>query len=240
MKIGECKNTVCHSTVKKLLDCDKNMIEINSNFPIKFTLHDGITLPKNSKIEILETVVNYNLTEIEKELSINGRKVDCEKSSLYDCIYIKDDLINLPTDNKNKILLALVESLRLEIHFNIEIKAIAHTICGEKIYIESIGQANDCINTVLMAKCCIPHNNCFDETYIELDNYINTILEPDYIFLSPIYDCCSNIDNFLGKAFISYKIDLDLMCYKEIMKCFYDTFPNSSKKPYHKKSFKIN
>lgn len=232
----ECNNIVCPSTVKKLFDCDNNIIDINSNFPMNFTLCDGITLPKDSKIEILETRVNYNLSNIEKELLINGKKIDCEKYSLYDCIYVKNNLINLPKDNTNKILLSIIEFLKLEVNCSIEIKAIAHTVSCEKIYIKAIGKSKDSIDTILMSKCCIPYNNCnFNETYLELNNCLTTIVNPDYIFLSPIYDCCSNIDNFLGKVFINYKINLELICYKEVKKCFYDTLPK-----YNKKSLKIN
>lgn len=237
----ECNNIVCPSTVKKLFDCDNSMMEINLNTSMNFNICNGVTLPKNCKIEILETKVNYSISKIEKEILINGRKVDCENFSLYDCICVRDDLINIPKDNKNKILLAIAQPLKLEVNSTIEIKAIAHTSNCEKIYLQAVGESKDCIDTILISKCCIPYNSCdFSETYIELNNYLSTMVNPDYIFLSPIYDCSSNIDNFLGKVFLNYKIDLELICYKKIRKCFYDTFPCGNKIPYYKKSFKIN
>lgn len=238
MEICKYNNIICPSTTKKLFDSNNNIIDINSNFLINFNLCDGITLPKNSKIEILETQVNYSLVEIEKEILINGRKVDCQKSLLYDCIYIKEDLINLPKDNYNKILLAIAESLRLEVNCNIKIKAIAHTNYGEKIYFKAIGQSKDSINATLISKCCIPNNKCnFNESYIELNNCLSTVVNPDYIFLSPVYDCYCNINNLLGNVFINYEINLELICCKKTRKYLYNLVPQYSKYPCYKKSY---
>ncbi|HBI92418.1 MAG TPA: hypothetical protein DDY58_08285 [Terrisporobacter glycolicus] len=238
MKVCKCNNIFCPSTAKKLFDSNNNMIEINSNFPMNFNICDDVTLPKNSKIEILETNVDYNITGIEKEMLINGIKINCDKSLLYDCIYIENNLINLPKDNNRKILLAIAQSLKIEIVCNIEMSAIAHTDCGEKIYFKAIGESKDPLNTTLISKCCIPNNNSnFIDTYIELNNCISTIVNPDYIFLSPVYDSCCNINNLLGNVYVNYKINLELICYKKIRKCLCTPVPKCSKYPCYKKSF---
>ena len=114
---------------------------------------------------------------------INGRKVDCEKSSLSDCIYIKNDLINLPKNNKNKILLSIIEFLKLEVNCSIEIKAIAHTDNCKKIYFEATGKSKDCIETLLMNKCCIPANYDLNNNFIEVDHCLNANVNPNFIFI---------------------------------------------------------
>lgn len=234
-------NLVCPSTVKKVFDCDNNITMINSTLSINFDLCDGITLPKNSKIEILETHVICNISHIEKEILVNGRKIDCEKSSLYDSICIKDDLINLPKDNKNKILLSIAEPLKLKVDCSIEIKALAHTLDHQQIYIKAIGKCVDSIDTILLSRCCIPYSSCdFDEIYLDINNYLNTIANPDYIFLSPLYNSCCHIDKFLGKVFLNYEIGSESMCYRDVRKCFYSTLPQYTKKHYYKKTLKIN
>lgn len=223
---------ICPSTTKKLFDFDKNLIEINSNISINFALCDNITLPKDSKIEILETHVEYSISNVEKLLLINGRKIDCDKLSLYDCISLKEHWINVPKDNKNKILLSMIESLDLKINLCVEIKAVAHTPNCEKIYFRAIGNSMDLVKTTLINKCCIPFS-CynFKKTYIELNSCLVTTTNPNYIFLSPLYDCNSNINYLLGNVFVNHKIEFESICYKNVKKYFCNPFS----KPCYKK-----
>ena len=58
------------------------------------------------------------------------------------------------------------------------------------------------------------------------------------IFLSPLFDCSSNIDGFLGNVFINYKLCLDMTCYEKIKKYFYNTFPKNYEKSHIKKTIK--
>lgn len=146
MKNYDCHNNIiCPSTVKKFLDSDIATIAANSSFPMYFTLCKNLKLPKNCKVEILETRLQYNISKVEKELLINGKYVDSDKSLLHDCINIKDVFINLPKDNYNKILFSIIEKLKLQISLILEFKAIAHTDNCKKIYFEATGKSKDYI-----------------------------------------------------------------------------------------------
>ncbi|UEL48821.1 hypothetical protein [Terrisporobacter hibernicus] len=227
MKNYDCHNNIiCPSTAKKLLDSNITTVSTNSSFPIDFTLYKDLKLPKKCKIEVLETRLQYNISKIEKELLINGKCVDSHKFSLHNCIDIKDIFINLAKDNHNKILFNMMEYLKLEISLILEFKAIAHTDSCGKIYFEAIGKSKDYIETLLMSHCCIPVNCNLDNIYIEIDHCLNTKVNPNHIFLSPIYDCQSNINSLLGNVFINYEILIDLICYKKIRKYSYNPFPH--------------
>lgn len=240
MKNYDCHNNIiCPSTVKKFLDSDIATIAANSSFPMYFTLCKNLKLPKNCKVEILETRLQYNISKVEKELLINGKYVDSDKSLLHDCINIKDVFINLPKDNYNKILFSIIEKLKLQISLILEFKAIAHTDNCKKIYFEATGKSKDYIETILMNKCCIPANHDLDNNFIDMDHRLNAEVNPDYIFISPKYDCHSNIDGLLGRVFINYEILMYLMCHKKIRKCFYNTTYNTGD-IYHKKYIYFN
>lgn len=232
-------NIICPSTIKNFLDSNIATIATNSSFPMHFTLCENLKLPKQCKIEILETRLQYNISKTEKELLINGKCVDSDKSLLNDCINIKDVFINLPKDNHNKILFSIIEKLKLEISIILEFKAIAHTDNCKKIYFEATGKSEDRIEILLMNKCCIPANCDLDNNFIDVDHRLNAEVNPDYIFISPKYDCYSNIDGFLGRVFINYEILMDLMCYKKIRKCFYNTAYNIGS-IYHKEYIYFN
>ena len=132
----ECNNgIICPSTVNKLIDSNKDFIELNSNFPIRFKICDNISLPKNCKIEILETKLKYNISHIEKEILINGRSIESNSASLNDSINIGEDFINCPKSNINKILFSATEHLKLSICLTLIFKAIAHTDNYDRIYI---------------------------------------------------------------------------------------------------------
>lgn len=226
-------NIICPSTVKKLVDSNISTITTNSSFPMYFTLCEDLKLPKKCKIEILETRLQYNISKAEKELLINGKYVDLSKSSLHDCINIKDVFINLPKDNHNKILFSIIESLKLEISLILEFKAIAYTDNCKKIYFEAIGKSKDCIETLLMNKCCIPSNYDLDNNFIDVDHRLKAEINTDFIFISPKYDYHSNIDGLLGRVFINYEILMYLMYYKKIRKSLYNSSHNI-RNTYHK------
>lgn len=232
-------NIICPSTVKKLLDSDTSTITENSSFPMYFTLCKDLKLPKKCKIEVLGTRLQYNISKVEKELSINGKYVDLSKCSLHDCINIKDVFINLPKDNHNKILFSIIESLKLEISLILEFKAIAHTDNCKKIYFEATGKSKDCIETLLMNKCCISANYDLDNNFIEVDHCLNAEVNPNFIFISPKYDCHSNIDGLFGRVFINYEILMYLMCYKKIRKSLYNSSHNIGN-TYHKEYIHFN
>lgn len=213
---------IYNSTSNLLLDSSQSLIEINSKIPITFKLYNDVYLPKNCKIEILETKLNYNTDNIEKEILINGRSVNSSNSSLNDSINIKEDYINLPKDDCNKILFSVVECLKLDINLILHFKAIVHTDDCRKLYMESTGEFKDSIETILMTKCCFPYKKLdVDKSFMEINNYLSPIINPDYIFLSPLFDCQSNINSLLGKAFINYELMLDITCYKKVRKNLY-------------------
>lgn len=236
MKICECNNTVYPSTAIKLFDSDNKMIDINSNAQISFKLCNDIYLPKNCKIEILETKLNYSVNNIEKEILINGKCINSNNLTLNDCINLSENYINLPKDNCNKILLSIVECLKLDINLILYFRAIAHTEDCRKIYIETVGECEDNIETIFMTKCyCNSGELDFDKSYIELNNNLSSIICPDYIFLSPVFDCQSNIVRLLGNVFINYQLTLDTTCYKKIKKYLYNPsldFENNYYKEY--------
>lgn len=226
----------CYSSQNKMLGSNKTSIDLNSNFLMKFDLDACLPLPKDVKIEILETKLTYNICKVEKNILLNGHTIESDSSSLKDEFYLKKEYCNLGYKECRNILFNITELIKLKVCICLEIKALAHTENTSPILINAVGNTEDCIETILMTKDSIPNfKNTLDNIKICLENNLTSMVTPDYIFLSPIYDDCLDIDSFIGNVYINYCLGLSL--------CSYVTINTPCHNPYSKNKnsyFKVN
>lgn len=213
------KNFVYVKNIKKVIDSGYDLGEIKSNFFINLNMCNGMVLPDDSKIKIINAKLEHSICKCNKEIFINGIKVNTTENLLEDCMLLNEDSINIHRYNNNEILITIVEKLALEIESTLYIEAVAYLGCGNKVIFSATGKAVDCINLIFNNKSCVLYNDykC-DKIYIETKNKLSTDIDPDFIFLSPVFDCNSNISGFIGNVFIDYKVDFGVEIYKQISK----------------------
>ena len=78
--------------------------------------------------------------------------------------------------------------------------------------IEALGTTTDSIQTILVSNICVPNHKCnMRKAFITLENDIKICADPEYVFLSPIYNYHCDMDAFLGNVFLNYCISLNLL-----------------------------
>ena len=203
---------ICPFKVNKILDNTVTINKLSSNLPIKLNILNECVLPCNTRIEILETKLDYDICKIKKEILINGHKLENESSSIESSFCISEKYINIIEESCDDLLLNITESLNLEFQISVKIKAVAHIDKNKKMCIEALGTTTDSIQTILVSNICVPNHKCnMRKAYITLENDIKICADPEYVFLSPIYNYHCDMDAFLGNVFLNYCISLNLL-----------------------------
>ena len=206
--------------VERIYDVNKSINKLISNIHIKFDILCDCTLPRGSKIEILEPKFKYNLCNIKKSILVNGYKVDVCCNNIVDIIYLDNRYINLVDESCKQLCIGITEEIEANLKIDACIKCIAHTCSGNKIYFDAIGEGIDNISTIFTSQSLIPNfNKKSDCPYLILQNRIIGIAKPEYIYLSPIYGLFCNISNLLGNVFVNYCVNFEL---KTIVPCCID------------------
>lgn len=211
------KNLVYVSSIKRDLDynCEEN--NINSNFFLNFNLCDNTILPRNCKIKISRVKSTYKISKCKKNILINGKNINFDENLFCDSITLDYDLINIPKCNRDKILISVIEIVHLELENILEIDALAYLESGIIKKFKASGQAIDCCDLILKNEICLPYNEYNnDKVYIEFKNCLSTSVEPNFIYLSPIFNCNGNISDLIGNIFINYRMSLEVKSYKEV------------------------
>lgn len=210
-KLCEGDVALCPVNVNKIYDSIRTISNINSNLPITFKVFSECELPVNTKVDITETKFEYSIFNIKKEVLINGHKVSTDSNLEKDKICLKKEHVNLIDKNCKNILINITETIKFNLSINIKIKGTAYINECESVYFEAFGEGKDSINTIIVSEICVPNFlECNSNVYLSLKNEIIGIANPEYTFLSPIYDCKSNIEHLLGNVFTSYTINLDI------------------------------
>lgn len=203
---------ICPFKVNKILDNTVTINKLSSNLPIKFNILNECVLPYNTRIEILETKSEYDICKIKKEILVNGYKLENESSSLESSFCISEKCINIIEESYDDLLLNITECLNLEFQISVKIKAVAHIDKNMKMCIEALGTTTDSIQTILVSNICVPNHKCnMRKAFITLENDIKICADPEYVFLSPIYNYHCDMDAFLGNVFLNYCISLNLL-----------------------------
>ena len=135
-----------------------------------------------------------------------------ESSSLESSFCISEKYINIIEESCDDLLLNITESLNLEFQISVKIKAVAHIDKNKKMCIEALGTTTDSIQTILVSNICVPNHKCnMRKAFITLENDIKICADPEYVFLSPIYNYHCDMDAFLGNVFLNYCISLNLL-----------------------------
>lgn len=196
----------------KMIGSDRTAVNINSNFLMTFNIINSLPLPSNSKIKIEEVNLNYDIYESKKNILLNGHKIESDLNSLNESFYLKGEYFNLTNEENSKIILSLVESIRLNMSINLKLKGFAYIDGCEPIFIEVHGKSKDCIEAILVAKNNIyNYKNILRNVKIYLENNLTPIVNPDFIFLSPIYDEHLDIYAFIGNVYISFGLGLHMV-----------------------------
>lgn len=203
---------ICPFKVNKILDNTVTINKLSSNLPIKFNILNECVLPYNTRIEILETKSEYDICKIKKEILVNGYKLENKSSSLESSFCISEKYINIIEESYDDLLLNITECLNLEFQISVKIKAVAHIDKNMKMCIEALGTTTDSIQTILVSNICVPNHKCnMRKAFITLENDIKICADPEYVFLSPIYNYHYDMDAFLGNVFLNYCISLNLL-----------------------------
>ncbi|MCE9676795.1 hypothetical protein LPC27_13550 [Paraclostridium bifermentans] len=221
---NNCNNNliVCPVNVERIYDVNKTTNKLSSNLPIKFNILSNCVLPCDSKIEILETRFQYNLCNVKKRILINGHKVEGCFNNIYDIVYLNNRYINLADENCKELCLSITEHIEVNLKINACIKCVAHTCNCKKIYFEAVGEGTDELCSIITSKFLVPNfKKTFEKPYLILKNEIIGLAKPEYIYLSPIYGTCCDIEKLLGNVFINYCINFDL---KTIIPCCLNVF----------------
>lgn len=209
-----CKGDIVISpvTANQIYDYSRSSSKVSSNISIKFDILSDILLPRNTKVEIIETEFEYTFNNIDKNIHINGHKIKKSSNCLEEIICISDKYINLVDNSYKCLVLNITESLNVEIDVNVRIKGIAHINSCDKICFEAIGKGKDKISSIIVSNIYIPNTSkCFKDNYLKVKNDIVGLANPEYIFLSPLFDCCGCIEFLMGNVFINYCINLDML-----------------------------
>ncbi|WP_042272970.1 hypothetical protein [Faecalimicrobium dakarense] len=210
-KLREGNVGLCPVSANKIYDSVRSTSNINSNLPITFKVFSECDLPINTKIDITGTKFEYSIFNIKKDVLINGHKVLTDSSLKKDKICLKKEYVNLIDKNCESLLLNITENIKFNLKINIKIKGTAHINECKSVYFEAFGEGRDCINTIIVSEIFVPNFlNCNSSVYLSLENEIIGVANPEYTFLSPIYDCKSNIEHLLGNVFTSYTINLNI------------------------------
>ncbi len=209
-----CKNNIRlrPENVDTIYDSVRTMNKLNSNIPINFKILGECTLPNNTKIDILETKFEYQICKVDKKILVNGHNVDCNSNSIKDKICLNKNYINLVDKNCSNLILSIVENISFDFKIKVKMKGIAYINNCEKVYFEALGEGEDHIKSILLSNIHVPNIvKCFKKIYLNFDNDIVGMANPECLFLSPIYDCDLNIEFLLGNAFLNYIINLDIV-----------------------------
>lgn len=181
--------------------------KLNSNISMTFNVMRPCTLPKDSKIEILETNCMCNIQKIDKEININGNKVYNESQSLEEYACIEEKHLNLHGKDCAKILINITEKVEYNVKISLKIKGVAYSNDYDKCYFEAESEGKDCINTIFISKIYIPNlEYCINDIKLNFINNVKAKVNSNCVFLSPLYDCDMNIDTLLGNVFINYEL----------------------------------
>ena len=196
--------------VNKIYDTSRAINKISSNIKTNFKVTSKCPLPKNTKIKITEATLCYEICNLQKHLLINGHSCNCSKLSLQEGIYLDNKFIYPYDTTCDELTLSIVEGLKLDIDLKINIKGIAYITTLECVSFEAFCSGKDSIDTIILSNLFVPSpNRCFDTPFIKFNNNINVCVNPDYIYLSPVYDSECNIESLIGNIFINYCISLD-------------------------------
>lgn len=209
-----CKDDIVIYPVKveQIYDRIRAINKISSNIPMDFNLMCTCPLPKNSKIEILETNCMCSIQEIDKEISLNGKKTCNNRKCLGEEICIESKYFNLIETNCSNVIVNITEKIECKLKIKLKIKGIAYFDCCRSKYFEAEAEGVDCISTIFTSKICIPNNiDCINEVKLSFNNNIKAHVNPSYVFLSPFFDCNCNIECLLGNVFIDYEIGLNTL-----------------------------
>lgn len=210
-KLREGDVVLCPVNVNEIYDSVRTISNINSNIPITFTVFSECKLPVNTKVDITETKFEYSIFNIKKDVLINGHKVLTDSNLKKDKICLKKEHVNLIDKSHKNLLLNITETIKFNLRISIKIKGTAYINECESVYFEASGEGKDRINTIIVSEICVPNFlECNSNVYLSLKNEIIGSANPEYTFLSPIYDCKSNIERLLGNVFTSYTINLDI------------------------------
>ena len=172
---------ICPFKVNKILDNTVTINKLSSNLPIKFNILNECVLPCNTRIEILETKLDYDICKIKKEILINGHKLENESSSIESSFCISEKYINIIEESCDDLLLNITESLNLEFQISVKIKAVAHIDKNKKMCIEALGTTTDSIQTILVSNICVPNHKCnMRKAFITLENDIKICADPEF------------------------------------------------------------
>lgn len=209
----KCNNNLmlCPVSIDRIYDFSRATTSLSSNLPIKFDVICDCCLPCDTKIEIVETTFKYNLCKIKKSVLLNGHKIDDISNTLEDKIYLNRNYVNLVDKDCKELMLNITEHIKADFEIQAYIKGIAYINNCKKVCFEAFGEGIDKIDSIIISNACVPNFlSCIDSAYLRLKNEILGVANPEYIFISPIYDCCSNIENLLANVFVNYCISLDL------------------------------
>lgn len=221
---NNCNNNliVCPVNVERIYDVNKTTNKLSSNLLIKFNIICNCVLPRDSKIEILETKFQYNLCNVKKRILIDGHKAEGCFNNIEDIVHLNNRYINLTDENCKELSLSITEHINATVKINACIKCVAHTCNCNKIYFEAIGEGTDELRSIITSKFLVPNlKKTFEKPYLILRNEIIGLAKPEYIYLSPIHGTCYDIEKLLGNVFINYCINFDL---KTIVPCCLNLF----------------
>lgn len=209
-KLCEGDVVLCPIEVNQIYDSVRAINNINSNLPITFAIFSECDLPANTKVYIIETNFEYSIFNLKKSVLINGHNVLTDSNLNNNKINLKKEHINLLDKNCKNLLLNITETIKFNLEINIKIKGTAYIDECRSVSFEAWGKGKDRINTIILSQICVPNFlECDSNVYLSLKNEIIGIANPECTFLSPIYDCKSNIEQLLGNVFTSYTINLD-------------------------------
>ncbi|RDY24983.1 hypothetical protein CHF27_001930 [Romboutsia maritimum] len=205
-----CKDNIGLSSVKidRIYDMTKSVNKVNSNISVNFKTLTTCDIPKDTKIDIVESKLELSTCSIQRKTKINGHNVNINEDKLEDKICLIRKYINLKDENCDNLILSITEDLKIDLKVKIKLKCIAHINECNSICFEAIGEGKDSISLVIVSEICTPNiKKCDEDIYINLKNKIMAIADPRYIFLSPIYDCNSNIDYLISNVFLNYNLE---------------------------------
>ncbi len=185
--------------------------KINSNLPISFDIFRTCTLPMDTKISICETDFKYNIFNIDNEILLNGHSILTNSYLENNNICLKKEYVNLMYECCENIILNVVQRLSFDVNINIQIRGDAYIDKCKSVYFEAEGKGSDKINTLIISEIMVPNFlTCNQNNHLNFKNEIIGMANPEFAFLSPIYDDKSNIKFLLGNVFLNYIINLNI------------------------------
>ncbi len=201
----------CPIIEERVFDYTRVFGRVSSNIAINFDVISDCKIPNGSKIDIKKVYFKYEVYKAHKEILVNGHNIKYQNCT-GNKILLSPNYINLLNNECNNLIINVIEKLCFSLKVKVIIQGVAYKDGCKAIHFEAIGKGKDEINSSIISNVCFPNYDYkSNKGYIKLENNIIGVVEPNNVFLSPIYNCDCNIESFLGNIFINYCISLDLI-----------------------------